>query len=172
MDTYPSDCRYPSSPIQWVFRLKPLDDVGNFLRKAQCCVRGDQQKPFTDYDPDKTYAPVAAHDTLGIILAFAGIQNLELEGADISNAYLYGRLDIIVIMEQPMNSSRLQRRPGHVAEAYCSTYGTKQTGKIRGSLLGTCLKSWKLSTSRYDDRLYFLRKGKQFVFVAIVFDDI
>ena len=115
---------------------------------------------------------MATHETLRILLAFAGSHNLELEGADISNAYLYGKLDIPIIMEQPSDSSRLQRKPGHVAEVHGSMYGTKLDGKIWVSLLGTCLNSWKFTTSRYDARLYFFREGNEFVIVAIVVDAI
>ena len=172
MDTYSSDCRHASSPIHLSIQTQGVDDVGGVRHKARWCVRGDQQNPFTDYDPDKTYAPVATHETLRILLAFAGSHILELEGADISNAYLYGKRDIPIIMEQPTDSSRLQRKPGHVAEVHGSIYGTKQAGKIWGSLLETSLTSWKFNTSRYDATIYFFRKGDEFVIVAIVVDSI
>lgn len=35
-----------------------------------------------------------------------------MEGADISNAYLYGKLDIPIFMMQPTDSSGNQERPG------------------------------------------------------------
>ena len=156
----------------WVFRLKLSDEVGNVLHKARCCGCGDQQKRFTDYNPDITYAPVATHETLRILLALSDSHNLELEGADISNAYLYGKLDIPVIMEQPRDSSRLQRKPGHVAEVLGSMYGTKQAGKIWGSILRTCLNSWKFSAWRYKARIYFYRKGSEFFIASFVVNDI
>lgn len=51
-------------------------------------------------------------------------------------------------------------------------YGTKQTGKIWGSLLEKCLHSWKSQTSSFDARLYFFRQNEAFIIVAIVVDDI
>lgn len=63
-------------PSTWVFKLKPLDNIGNLLHKARCCVRGDQQKQFKNYDPDDTYAPVSTYETLRIFLVYAAGQNL------------------------------------------------------------------------------------------------
>lgn len=158
-------------PYTWVFKLKPLNTNGHMLHKARCVVRGDQQKAFVDYDPFDIYAPVAAHETLRLLLAFAASHNLGLEGADISNAYLYGTLDIPIIMEQPTDSTGVLRKPSHVCELRGSMYGTKKAGKVWGSLLGNCLHSWNFKTSRYDPRLYLFRKGEAFILVAIVVDD-
>ena len=42
-----------SVPFIWVFRKKPLDDIGIlYLYKARCCFRGDRQLEFFDFDPD------------------------------------------------------------------------------------------------------------------------
>ena len=99
-------------PFIWVWRKKPLDDVGIlFLYKARCCLRGDCQHEFFEYDPDFIYAPVAAHESIRTIVAFAAAHGLTLEGADISNAYLYGNLDIPIIMEQPTDSSQFEAKP-------------------------------------------------------------
>ena len=159
-------------PYTLVLRVKTLDGSGNILRKARCCVRGDPQQPFTDYDPENTYAPVAAHETLRILFSFAASQDLHVEGADISNAYLYGKLDITIIIEQPTDSSQVQMKPGYVAKVHGLMYRTKQAGKIWGLLLETCLHSWQFQTSSYDARLYFFQRGKAFIIVAIVVYDI
>lgn len=62
-------------------------------------MRRDKQQLLTDYDPENTYAPVAAQETLRVLFSFAASQKLQREGADISNAYLYATLDISIIME-------------------------------------------------------------------------
>ena len=94
-------------PFTWVFRLKPLDKDGKtFLHKARCVIRGDKQKAYIDYDPHNVYAPVACHEAIRILLAYSAAKNLLIEGADISNAYLYGKLDIPIVMMQPILRDR------------------------------------------------------------------
>lgn len=102
-------------PYPWAFRLKPHPD-GYYFHKASCSVRGDRQTPFMDFDPEITYAPVATHETLRVLIAFAAAQNLEIEGADISNAYLYGKMDKPIFMEQPTDSSQVPLKPCQVAK--------------------------------------------------------
>ena len=68
-------------PYTWVFKVKPLDAEGNkFIEKALCCVRGDRQMAYVDYDPTNIYAPVASHDSIRMLLALAVSENLYLEG--------------------------------------------------------------------------------------------
>jgi len=39
-------------PFTWVFTIKTIDeDRKIFLYKARFCLRGDQQKPYVDYNP-------------------------------------------------------------------------------------------------------------------------
>jgi len=160
-------------PFTWVFKLKQIDGDGKrFLHKARCCLRGDKQTPFVDFNPDNTYAPVAAHETIRLLISYAASHNLILEGADISNAYLYGKMDIPILMEQPTNSTQVQERPGHLAILQMSLYGAKQAGELWGSLLNSTLMEWQFKPSNVDARLYFFRRGPSFVIMAIVVDDI
>lgn len=93
-------------PFTWVFRLKPLDIEGlEFLHKARCCIRGDKQQPHIDFDPHSTYTPVASHEAIRLLLAYAAGEQHIIEGADIGNAYLYGDLNLPIIMAQPTDSS-------------------------------------------------------------------
>ncbi len=108
--------------------------------KAHCCLRGGRQQAYVDYDPTDIYAPVASHDSIQVPLAIAAAQNLTLEGADNSNAYLYGDLDISILIEQPTDSTKRHAMPGHVCKLKKSLYGTKQAGDIWGSLLDKSLK--------------------------------
>ena len=102
-------------PFTWVFQLKPLDVEGlKLLEKARCCLCGNKQTPEIDFDPHTTYAPVASHEALRILLAIAAAHGLIVEGGDIGNAYLYGDIDVNIYMEQPTDSSGRQEFPGMV----------------------------------------------------------
>jgi len=157
---------------KWLFKKKPLDAKGlEFLCKARCVVRGDLQEAYVDFGPESLYAPVATHESLRLIIAFAANEDLILEGGDIANAYLYGELDLTIYMEQPTNSSRIEAVPGHVCAVDKSIYGTKQAGNIWGSLARRELISWGFKVSHFDARVYFLLVNGRFVVISIVVDD-
>jgi len=160
-------------PYTWVFKVKPLDAEGRkFMEKARCCLRGDQQLAYVDYDPTNIYAPVASHDSIRMLLALAAAEDSYLEGADVSNAYLYGDLTIPIIMQQPTDSSQKLAKPGYACKLLKSIYGAKQAGEIWGSLLDKSLKKWGFKVSRYDHRIYLYRQGAEYVTIAIVVDDL
>jgi len=156
-----------------VFKLKPIENAGQkFLHKARCVVRADKQQAFIDYDPSNIYAPVVYHEALRLILALSAYGNLILEAGDIANAYLYGTLNVPIIIQQPTNSSGLHRYPDMDCVLLKSMYGLKQAGEIWGALLSNSLLSWGFKVSKYDRRVYLIRNGHEFVIMAVVVDDI
>lgn len=88
-----------------------------------------------------------------MLIAYAAANKILVEGASISNAYLFGNLDIPIIMGQPTDSSQKQKYPGNVCRLIKSIYGAKQAGKIWGSLLAKTLKKWGFNDSKIDPRI-------------------
>lgn len=159
-------------PFTWVFRIKPLDATGKtVLYKARCCVRGDYQLAYFDFDPFTTYAPVASHEGIRILLAYAAARRLIVEGGDVSNAYLFGDIDCPVYIEQPTNSTGLKERHGYVCQLLKSMYGIKQAGRIWGSLLLTTLQRWNFQQAVSDERVLFKQEESHFILLIIVVDD-
>lgn len=110
-------------PFSWVFFLKPLDAKGKrFSHKARCCVREDLQNPCFEYNRDGLYAPAASHESIRLMFALSAASGLVVQGGDVSNAYLYGNIDVPIIIEQPTDSSGSQKPPGHVCPLTKSTY--------------------------------------------------
>lgn len=129
-------------PYTWVFKQKPLDAQGKkFLQKARCCLIVDQQLEYIDYN---LYAPVASHYAIRLLICIAASEGLVLEGADVSNAYLYGDIDLPIIMCQPTDLSQKEAIPGYYCQLNKSLYGTKHAGKygdhflINLSEIGDC----------------------------------
>lgn len=115
----------------WVFRLNPLDVLRCYLlHETRCVVHGDYQDPHFDFDPNATYAPVAPHESMRLLHALAAQENLIVEGGDASNAYLYGKIDFPILMEQPADSSFREAKTDHVCELLRSTYGLRQAVKL------------------------------------------
>lgn len=82
------------------------------------------------YYPNNIYAPVASHDSIRMLLALTASQDLTIEGADVSNAYLYGDLEFPIIMDESTDSSQVPAKPGHACKFLKSKYGAKQADEI------------------------------------------
>lgn len=118
-------------PFKWIFRKIKIDHEGKeFLYKSRCVLRGDKQSEYIKFDSDQLYAPVAAHESLRMLLALGCDEEVILEGVDVDNAYLYCKLDIPITMEQPTDSSQILARPGMVSVIFMSLYGTRKAGLI------------------------------------------
>ena len=110
-------------PYTWVFKQKPLDaEDKKFIGKARCCLRGDRQMIYLDYDSMNVYALVASYDSIRMLISLSAAVGLFLEGAGVRNAYLYGDLDIPIIMEQPTDSSQIQAKPDYACMLHKSLY--------------------------------------------------
>ena len=68
--------------------------------KARFVIKGNSQIQGLDYT--ETYAPVAKHYSLRVIMAIAATRDLEMVKLDVKTAFLYGTLDeeiyIIIII--------------------------------------------------------------------------
>lgn len=160
-------------PFKWSFRAKQIDDEGKeFIYKARCNLRGDLQEAYHDFDPEGIYAPVAAHESIRMLMAIAAQLGLILEGGDVSNAYLYGSMDSPITMEQPTDSTGKQARPGYVCLLRKSIYGARQAGKIWGTVLHEALLSWGFKQSTVESRVYLAKHGSSFILLTVVVDDL
>lgn len=92
-----------------------------------------------------------------------------MEGGDVNNAYLYGNIDVDVIIEQPTDLSGREARPGKVCKLQKSMYGLRQAGNIWGA---DTLFSWASTQSRIDHRVLFKKVENMFIIVVIIVDHI
>ncbi len=127
---------------------------------------------YGDYDPMNVYALVASQDSNHMFTSLSAAAGSFLEGADVSNAYLYIDLNIRIIMEQPTDSSQVQAKPGHVCKLHKFLNATKQAGEIWVSWLNKKLKERGFNNSEYDNHIYFYFIGSEFIMLAIVVDDL
>lgn len=106
-----------------------------------------------------------------MLLTISATEFLVVQGGDVSYAYLFGDMDVPIVMEQPTDSAGILEKPGHVCLVQGSMYGTRQSGKIWGSIIVQKLISWKFKQSVIDQRIFYKKVGDKFFIIATVVDD-
>ncbi|GKV15734.1 hypothetical protein SLEP1_g26493 [Rubroshorea leprosula] len=108
---------------KWVFRVKRNKEGGIDRYKARLVAKGFHQRPGSDYF--NTFSPVIKPTTIRTVLSLAVNKHWPIRQLDVNNAFLHGKLEEELFMEQPpgfVDSSQLQ----HVCRLRKSIYGLKQ----------------------------------------------
>ena len=79
---------------RWVFDVKT-----DSRKKARLVAKGFSQVEGIDYD--EVFSPVVRFETVHIIFALAALNGWHISGLDVKTAFLYGKLDEEIYMEQP-----------------------------------------------------------------------
>lgn len=97
--------RPESFPVSLEFQNHRRSWIGptSVLHKAPYCIQGDKKVENRDFDSNNLYASVVGHGNIQRFLAKAVVQNLMVDGVDVSNANLYGEIDKPIIMEHLTN---------------------------------------------------------------------
>ena len=155
---------------RWVFKRK-VDQHGSTRFKARLVARGFQQRDGFDYFADELYAPVARLKTIRCILALASHSNLHLHHMDVSTAFLNGKLDEDIYLQQP--EGFVQRGKEHlVLHLHKGLYGLKQAPKAWFSNINSFLLKLGFTSSKFDPCLYIRRTGDQLTIVVLYVDDL
>lgn len=160
--------RVPIS-CKWVFRKKE-DSAGNVTRfKARLVARGFSQQHGVDYDA--VFAPVATLTTFRILLTAAGHNNMVVRHIDVESAYLHGRLQEVIYMQQPKGFIE-DGKENLVCRLRRSLYGLKQAARVWNTTISGILTALGFVQSRSDPCLYSkeLPNGRR-MYLLIYVDD-
>ena len=105
---------------RWVFDIKT-----DGRKKARLVAKGFSQVEGLDYD--QVFSPVVRFESVRLILAMAALEGWVLTGLDVRNAYLYGKLDEEIYMEQP-EGFIVPGKENMVLRLRRALYGLKQAG--------------------------------------------
>ena len=158
----------------WVFQRKrnPDGSVGKY--KARLVAKGYSQVEGVDFFD--TFAPVAKPTTVKIILAIANSLGMVIHQGDVRAAYLNGKMDEDIYMEQPEGFEVLSEIGG--AKLYCkllqAIYGTKQAGRIWRKTLKRFLEKIGFKVSIMDPCLFIKGdiKDETIIMIVVWVDDL
>ena len=86
-------------PSRWLYKIKHVVDGSIEKYKARFVARGFTKKEGIDYD--ETFAPVARYTTIKTIISCAAVFRWKLHQMDVKIAFLNGKIDEEVYIEQP-----------------------------------------------------------------------
>ncbi|KAJ0590261.1 putative RNA-directed DNA polymerase [Helianthus annuus] len=155
--------------VKWIYKTK-YDEKGNVDKyKARLVVKGYRQKYGIDYQ--EVFAPVIRFETVRIVLALAAHYGWYLHQMDVKTAFLNGKLNEQVYIEQPQGYIKHgeERKVCHLQRAL---YGLKQAPRAWYSRIDSYFLQNKFKKSAYEHTLYIkdINKGK--LVICLYVDDL
>lgn len=152
---------------KWIFKTK-RNTNGDIARyKARLVAKGFTQVQGIDYD--ETYSPVVRYTSIRYLLAMAVKYDLKLSQMDVVTAFLHGKLDTDIYMQQPELFHDGSKR-------YCklikSIYGLKQSSRLWNTALSKVLIEFGLKQSINDQCIYYDVTSGYILIVAVYVDDL
>src|SRR5215813_8861680 len=159
MSKLPKGCK----PIKchWVF-----DEKSDGRKRARLVAKGFSQIDGIDYN--EIFSPVVRYEPVCFMLALAALKNWHMTAVDVKTAFLYGKLDEEIYMEQP-EGFQIKGSEKKVLRLQRAIYGLKQAALSWWKELCTSMRSMGL-TPLSSDAGIFIHKKKQ-VYVIVYVDD-
>lgn len=154
---------------KWVFRNKKDEDGVVVRNKARLVAKGYCQEEGIDYE--ETFAPVAQIEAIRIFLAFATHRGFKVYQMDVKSAFLNGKLQEEVYVQQPPGFESLEY-PNHVYYLDKAQYGLKQASRAWYERLSTFLLDNKFEKGTTDTTIFYKKRKGEILLVLIYVDDI
>ncbi|CAL5432597.1 unnamed protein product [Camellia sinensis] len=156
--------------VKWVYKtkLKENGEVDKF--KARLVVKGYVQQQGIDYT--EVFAPVARMDTVRMIVALAAQKGWTLYQLDVKSAFLHGKLNEEVYVEQP-KGYELKNNPQKVYRLKKALYGLKQAPRAWFIRIEAHFISEGFEKC-YSEHTLFIKtnKGGKILIVSLYVDDL
>ena len=155
--------------VKWIFRTKLNPDGSVNKLKARLVVKGYAQKYGVDYS--ETFAPVARHDTIRFLLAFAAQKQWRIFQLDVKSAFLNGKLKEKIYVEQP-DGFEAKGKEGHVYLLSKALYGLKQAPRAWYDRIDEHFSKNGFKRSVSEPTLYVKFVKNDLILVSVYVDDL
>lgn len=154
---------------RWTYKTKYHSDGSIARHKARLVAKGFNQTQGLDYT--QTFSPVAKMQTIRVLLSIAAHHHWCTQQLDVSNAFLHGKLEDTVYMQQPAGFTN-KDHPNHVCLLKKAIYGLKQSPRQWYSTFSNFLINYGFQTSTTDSSLLVYHKDNNHIYLLIYVDDI
>lgn len=165
----PPSAKYNVVVSKWVYRIKRKADGSLDRYKARLVAKGYNQQEGIDYS--ETFSPVVKPTTIRTVLFLATLHNWVTQQLDVSNAFLYGKLDEEVYMAQPSGFVDSDK-PTHVCKLHKSLYRLKQALRAWFTRLSSFLFTLGFVGSNTDSSLFISKTSTDCLYILVFVDDI
>ena len=131
---------------RWVFDIKT-----DGQKKARLVTQGFSQVEGIDFN--KLFSPVVRFESVKILFALATLHGWYMTGVDVRTAYLYGKLDEKIYMQQP-EGFIARGQEGKVIHLHRVLYGLKQAGLAWWKELSQSMKALGFKCLNSDARIF------------------
>jgi transposase InsO family protein len=153
---------------RWVYKLKTLANGGT-KEKSRLVAQGFTQVPGVDYE--ETYSPVVRYASLRALFALAAHHDWEVHHMDVRSAYLNGKLEETIYMEQPAGFVQEgQRRL--ICKLKKGLYGLKQAGRTWHQTIDPALRRFGLQPLGSDYCVYINQSEGETIIICLYVDDL
>ena len=147
----------------WVFDIK-----SDGRKKARLVAKGFSQTEGIDFN--EIFSPVVCFETVRLMLVLSSIEDWHMEAVDVKTAFLYGKLDEEIYMQQP-EGFKLKGQENKVLRLRCAIYGLKQAALAWWKELESSMKRLGFKRTASDARVFFAHIGKNIVIIIVYVDD-
>jgi len=141
-----------------------LDD----RKKARLVAKGFSQVEGLDFN--QVFSPVVCFETVCLMLALATLENWYITGLDVQSAYLYGKLNEEIYMEQPKGFA-VPGQERKVLRLWRALYGLKQAGLAWWRTLDESLKELGFECLKSEAGIFFYKKKGINIVISIIYID-
>jgi hypothetical protein len=103
-----------------------------------------------------------------LLFALAAAYDLKIEQMDVKTAFLYGKIDVDIYMEQPEGFCS-KERPDQVCKLKKALYGLKQASRVWCTTLTDYLKALGFTPLTADNCIFYDSRG---TYIAVFVDDL
>ena len=151
---------------KWVFKSKTNPDGTLKRRKARLVARGFSQTAGVDYF--ETFAPVVRYESVRCVLSLTAARDMDICQFDVETAFLNGKLDELVFMQQPEG---YEDGTDRVCKLKRSLYGLKQSPRNWNARFNELLNAEGFAATPEDTCVFVRKTDSDLMIVCLYVDD-